>query len=155
MTFYELVSGFAARNAVEGLVADGGGAVFSIDGTEVALREDAAGGAVVATAGIFEMPPDEKGVFAALALRANFAAAGATALSLDPETGELAVSVALPLAVADPESLSDAVAALVDAAETWRRNAIAFLDVDEESAVEEADGADADPLSGDPFFLRV
>jgi hypothetical protein len=33
MTFYELVSGFAARNAVEGLVADGGGAVFSIDGT--------------------------------------------------------------------------------------------------------------------------
>ena len=42
MTFYELVSGFAARNAVEGLVADGGGAVFSIDGTEVALREDAA-----------------------------------------------------------------------------------------------------------------
>ena len=81
--------------------------------------------------------------------------AGATALSLDPETGELAVSFALPLAVADPESLSDAVAALVDAAETWRRNAIAFLDVDEESAVEEADGADADPLSGDPFFLRV
>ena len=51
MTFHELVSGFAARNAVEGFVADGGGAVFSIDGTEVALREDAAGGAVVATAG--------------------------------------------------------------------------------------------------------
>ena len=77
------------------------------------------------------------------------------ALSLDGETGELSVSTSLPLALADSDSLSDAVEALVNTAEEWRRNATAFLDVDEEAAFSDAEDADANPLTGDSGFLRV
>ena len=155
MTIEELISGFAARYAVEGLATDDGVVQLSIDGTEVTLREDAASGAVVASAVIGEMPPDARGVFSSLALQANFAAAGELALSLDGETGELSVSTSLPLALADSDSLADAVEALVNTAEEWRRNAVAFLEVDEEAAFSDAEAADANPFSGDPGFLRV
>ncbi len=155
MTLGELVSGFADRYAIEGLAVEDGVVVLSIDGTEVTLREDAASGAVVASAEIGEMPPDERGVFASLALQATFAAAGELALSLDGETGELSVSTSLPLALADSDSLSEAVEALVNTAEEWRRNATAFLDVDEEAAFSDAEDADANPLTGDSGFLRV
>ncbi len=155
MTFNELVSGFAARYAIEGLAVEGGAAVLSIDGTEVTLRESAAGGAVVASAAIGKMPPDARGVFASLALQANYAAVGGSALSLDADTNELAATTSLPLALADPDSLSEAVEALVNTAEEWRRNEVIFLDVDEEAAVSDAEDADASPLSGGPGFLRV
>lgn len=153
MTFDDLVSGFAARYAVEGCSVENGVAVLSVDGTEVTLREAAE--AVIVTAGIFEMPPDSRGVFASLALQANFAAAGATALSLDAETGELFATTSLPLGIADPDALSDAVRTLVDTAEEWRRRAIAFLDVDEEAAITASGEADAAPISGDSGFIRV
>jgi hypothetical protein len=155
MEFNELLSRFADRYAVEGIDATDGVAVLSVDGTEVTFREDAAGGAVVLAAEIGEMPPDASGVFASVALRANFIAFGGTALSLDAETDELAVSTSLPLALADPDALSAAVEALVNTAEEWRRNAVAFLDVDEESALLGDEDAAANPLSGDSGFLRV
>ncbi len=155
MTLDELVSGFADRYAIEGLAVEDGVVVLSIDGTEVTLREDADGGAVVVSAEIGEAPPDERGVFASLALQANFAAAGGSALSLDAETGDLFVSASLPLALADPDALSDAVESLVNTAEEWRRNAVAFLDVDEEAAISDAEDADANPFTGDSGFLRV
>ena len=155
MTLGELISGFATRYAIEGLAVEDGAALLSIDGTEVSLRESADGGAVVASAEIGEMPPDARGVFASLALQANFAATGGLALSVDAETDELAVSTSLPLALADRDSLSDAVEALVDTAEEWRRNAVAFLDVDEEAAISDAEDADANPFTGDSGFLRV
>lgn len=44
---------------------------------------------------------------------------------------------------------------LVNTAEEWRRNATGFMDVDEEAATTEAEALDANPLSGDPGFLRV
>ncbi len=155
MEFIELVSSFAERHAIEGLAAEDGVAMIDIDGTEVTLRESAEGRAVVIAALIGDMPPDAKGLFASVALQANFFASGGTALSLDAETDELAVSTSLPLALADPDSLSAAVESLVNTAEEWRRNAVAFLDVDEEAALSEADDDDASPLSGDPGFLRV
>ena len=153
--FNELLSRFADRFAVEGIDAKDGVAVLSVDGTEVTFREDAAGGAIVLAAEIGEMPPDASGVFASVALQANFIAFGGTALSLDAETDELAVSTSLPLAIADLDSLSAAVEALVNTAEEWRRNAVAFLDVDEEAALAEADEEAASPLSGVPDFIRV
>ena len=155
MEFNELLSRFADRFAVEGTDAKDGVAVLSVDGTEVTFREDAAGGAVVIAALIGDMPPDANGVFASVALRANFIAFGGTALSLDAETDELSVSTSLPLALADPDSLSAAVESLVNTAEEWRRNAVAFLEVDEEAAFSDAEAADANPLSGDSGFLRV
>ena len=135
--------------------AEGGSVVLSIDGTEVTLREDADGPTVVLAAEIGEMPPDSRGVFSSLALQANFASMGGMALSLDAETGEFFATASLPLALADTDTLSHAVEALVDTAEEWRRNAVAFLDVDEEAALSEADEADANPLSGVPDFIRV
>ena len=153
--FNELLSRFADRYAVEGIDDEDGVAVLSVDGTEVTFREDAAGGAVVLAAEIGEMPPDASGVFASVALQANYAAVGGTALCVDADTDLLSVATSLPLAIADVDSLSAAVETLVDTAEEWRRNAVAFLDVDEEAALSEADDDDASPLSGDAGFLRV
>ena len=135
--------------------AEGDDVVLSIDGTEVAFHEDAAGRMVAITAEIGEMPPDEKGIFAALALQSNYASLGTTTLSLDSEEGELFVTTSLPLALASPDALSNAVEALVDTAEEWRQNATAFLDVDEEAALSKAEHDEADPLSGNHEFIRV
>ena len=135
--------------------AGDGAVVLSVDGTEVSFREDADGRTVLLSAEIGEMPPDAGGVFASVALQANFAATGETALSLDAEADELFATASLPLALADPDALSRAVEALVDAAGEWRRLATAFLDVDEEAALSKADDEDASPLSGIPDFIRV
>ena len=134
---------------------ENGPVVLSIDGTEVTFRESADGAAIVVAAEIGEMPSDDRGVFSSLALQANFVAGGGSALSLDAETGELFVATSLPFVQADPDTLSDAVESLVNVAEEWRYHAVAFLDVDEEAAIAKADEADANPLSGDPGFLRV
>lgn len=129
--------------------------VLAVDGTEVSFREDADGQTVLLAADVGEMPPDAGGAFAAVALQANYAATGGTALSLDAEEGELFATSSLPLALADPDTLSRAVEALVDTAAQWRRLATAFLDVDEEAALLKADEEDASPLSGVPDFIRV
>ena len=50
-------------------------------------------------------------------LRHDFASLGATALSLDAETGDLFATASLPLALADPDALSRAVEGFVDVAE--------------------------------------
>ena len=155
MEFIELVSSFAERHAIEGLAAEDGVVMIDIDGTEVALRENPESRAVVVTALVGDMPPDANGVFASVALQANFIAFGGTALCVDAETDELSVVTSLPLALADPDSLSAAVESLVNTAEEWRQNANAFLDVDEEAALAKADEEDSSPLSGDPGFLRV
>ena len=135
--------------------AEGAPVVLSVDGTEVTIREDADGRTVILAAEIGEMPPDAGGAFAAVALQSNYAAMGGTALSLDAEAGELFATASLPLALADKESLSHAVEALVDTAEEWCRLATAFLDVDEEAALSKADDEDSSPLSGIPDFIRV
>ena len=129
--------------------------VLVIDGTEVSFREDADGQAVLLAADVGEMPPDAGGSFAAVALQANYAAMGGTAISLDAESGELFATASLPLALADPDTLSRAVEDLVDTAAEWSRLATAFLDVDEEAALSKADEEDASPLSGVPDFIRV
>ena len=135
--------------------ASGEPVVLSIDGTEVTLREDADGRTVVLSAEIGEMPPDSRGAFSSLALQSGFVSAGGTALCVDSETGDLFATASLPLALAGPERLSGAVETLVNTAEEWRRNALAFLDVDAEAALSEAENEDAAPLSGDPGFIRV
>ena len=155
MEFIKLISCFAERHAIEGLAAEGGVATLDIDGTEVTLREDPEGRTVSIAALIGDMPPDAKGLFATVALQANYAALGGMAFCIDAETDELSVATSLPLALADSDSLSAAVEAIVNTAEEWRRNAVAFLDVDEEAALAEADEEDVSPLSGDPGFLRV
>ena len=154
MEFANLINDFAARFAVDGLDAKGGRAALDVDGTEIALHEDAGSGTVVVSAAIGEMPPDARGLFASLALQANFAAVGGAALCLDPDEGELSVTAALPLDLADVESLSGVVESLVNTAEEWRRNAIAFLDVDEEASMNESE-EDSGPLFGNSGFLRL
>ena len=155
MEFIELVTSFAERHAIEGLAAEDGVAMIDIDGTEVMLRESAEGRTVAISALIGDMPPDINGVFASVALQANFIAFGGTALCVDAETDELSVATSLPLALADPDALSAAVESLVNTAEEWRRNVVAFLEVDEEAAFSDAEAADANPLSGDSGFLRL
>jgi hypothetical protein len=155
MEFNELLSLFADRHGIDGFAAEDGEASLDIDGTEVALRENPESRAVVVTALVGDMPPDANGVFASVALQANYAAVGGMALCVDAETDELSVATSLPLALADPDTLSAAVESLVNTAEEWCRTAVAFLEVDEEAAFSDAEAADANPLSGDLGFLRV
>jgi hypothetical protein len=135
--------------------AAGDEVVLAFDGMEVTFHEDDDGRAVVVTADIGEMPPDEKGVFAELALQANYSFLGTTALSLDAEAGELFATTTLPLALASADALSAAVESLVNTAEEWRRYATAFLDVDEEAAILKAEHDEVSPISGNHEFIRV
>ncbi len=155
MEFNELLPLFADRHGIEGFAVEDGEATLDIDGTEVTLRENPESRAIVVTALVGDMPPDANGVFASVALQANYAMFGGMALCVDAETDELSVAISLPLALADVDALSTAVEAIVNTAEEWRQNANAFLDVDEEAALAEADEEDVSPLSGDPGFLRV
>jgi len=135
--------------------AEGDDVVLAFDGMEVTFHEDAVGRSVVATAEIGEMPPDERGVFAEVALQANYSFLGKTALSLDAEAGELFATTTLPLALASADALSAAVESLVNTAEEWSRYATAFLDVDEEAAISKAEHDEASPISGNHEFIRV
>ena len=135
--------------------AAGDEVVLAFDGMEVTFHEDDDGRAVVVTADIGEMPPDEKGIFAELALQANYSFLGTTALSLDAEAGELFATTTLPLALASADALSAAVESLVNTAEEWRRYATAFLDVDEEAAFLKAEHDEVSPISGNHEFIRV
>ncbi len=155
-TFQQAIDAFAdALGITLPERAEDGGVVLSIDGLEVEFREDADSRTVVLSAEVGEMPPDSEGVFAALALQANFSSLGGTALSLDAEAGELFATASLPLALADPDVLSRAVESFVDTAEEWSRYATVFLDVDDEAALAKAEDEDASPLSGVPDFIRV
>ena len=135
--------------------AAGDDIVLAVDGKDVTFHEDADGRSVVITADIGEMPPDEKGIFAELALQANYTSFGTTALSLDTEAGELFATTSLPLALASADALSAVVEALVNTAEEWSRYATAFLDVDEESAISKAEDDEESPIFGNHEFIRV
>ena len=134
---------------------EGDDVVLAVDGMEVTFHEDVDGRAIVVTAGIGEMPPDEKGGFAEFALQANHSFLGTTALSLDAEAGELFATTAIPLDLASADALSAVVEALVNTAEEWSRYATAFLDVDEEAAISKAEHDEVSPISGNHEFIRV
>ena len=157
MQYTELMDSFAAKYGIDGFAVLDGVAAVEIDGTSVEFREDAEANAVIVSALFGEPPPDEKGRFASILLKANFllAASGSAAFCLDAATEELAIVCSLPLPLADVDSLSSAVERIVDLAEQWRENAEAFVNVDDEAARVEANESAFNPLLGGNDFMRI
>ena len=121
MEYKELIGAFLAKY---GLAAPPGeekiGAV-EIDGTSVTLREDAAAGALILSAEVDDMPPDENGRFASILLKASglLSANAEGAFCVDDDDVFHAVR-SVPLALADIDSLSAAVEGLVALVAEWR-----------------------------------
>lgn len=122
MDYIELMNGFAAKFAVEGLEIQDGTAALEIDGTAVVFIYDMEAGSVTLVADIGTPPPSADGPFGSMLLKANYmfdGTAGAT-LCQNPETGAYAICRSLPLFGLDADSLGSRVETLVSQAENWR-----------------------------------
>ena len=138
MDFNSLVADFAARHNVNGLAAEDNAAALDIDGIVVTLV--AANDVLSLSAEIGEPPAEGRADFADMLLEANLQADFFFAKT--PETGAYIVIRRLALASLDNEAFDDALEALVNQAETWRRLLEDFRPVAAEAAeAEEASAA--------------
>ena len=122
MDYNELMNGFAAKFAVEGLEIQDGACALEIDGTTVLFIHDLEADAVTLVADIGTPPPSADGPFGAMLLKANYlfgGTAGAT-LCQNPQTEAYAICRSLPLAALDADALGARVEALVNQAENWK-----------------------------------
>lgn len=156
MEYKELIDAFAAKYGMAKPPGEGDIETVEIDGTRVTFREDPKARAVILSAQVGEMPPDEKGRFASILLKASglLSANGEGAFCVDDDDVFHAVR-SIPLAHADADGLSSALESLVDLAEMWRDNADAFTNVDDEIATREFEERALNPLFGDPNIIRV
>ena len=159
MDYTEIMNGFAAKFAVEGLDIHDGACTLEIDGTKVVFLHDMAEDALALVAEI-GAPPDANGPFGSMMLKANFlfgGTAGAT-LCQNPETDAYAICRTFPLASLDPAILGERVEALVDQAENWRRILGGAAEAEKERETEpDAPDAPAPDFAGFPSggFMQV
>ena len=149
MDYTELMNGFAAKFAVEGLDIRDGACALEIDGSSVAFLHDAEADSLTLVADIGTPPPDADGPFGSMLLRANylFGGTGGATLCQNPETDAYALCRSFPLASLDPSALGDRVAALVDQAENWKR----ILDAGAEAEKEREGGEETEAASAEDF----
>jgi hypothetical protein len=111
---------------------------------------------VILSAQVGEMPPDAKGRFAAILLKASgMLSANAEGAFCVDDDGVFHAVRSVSLALADLDSLTAVLEALVDLAEIWREHAVAFAGVDDEIAQREIEEAALNPLLGNMNFIRV
>ncbi len=147
MDFTELISDFAVRHGIEGLVAEDGAAALDIDGIVVTLV--AAGDAVSLSAEIGQPPAEGRSSFADLLLEANLQSDAFFAKASETETYIVVRRLALPSL--DAAAFDTALEALVNQAETWRRLLTDFRPVAEAA---EAEAGEA-PSFGAGGFVQV
>ena len=148
----ELIADIAKRI---GLEYDGGDTFsFEADGLAVAINSLPELDAVVLTGDVGEPPPERlEGLYKTL-LGANHlfgGTAGAT-ISLDPESGRIALCRALPLATLDGESFYAEVERFVNTAETWTKVVVDYRGAAAEAPDNAAAAQPAFPGSG---FMQV
>jgi len=146
MEFTELVSDFAKRHAVEGLVARDGEAGLDIDGIPITLVED--DGYLIATAEIGDPPSEGRAAFAEILLEANLESPAYFAKVR--ESGKYVLLHRLALASLDSDSFDTALESLVNSAENWRGILADFRPVAENAA-----GNAAPPSFGSNGFIQV
>ena len=147
MDFTELISDFAVRHGIEGLVAEDGAAALDIDGIVVTLV--AAGDAVSLSAEIGQPPAEGRSSFADLLLEANLQSDAFFAKASETETYIVVRRLALPSL--DAAAFDTALEALVNQAETWRRLLADFRPVAEAAAAEALE----EPSFGAGGFVQV
>jgi hypothetical protein len=122
MQYGELMDAVAAKYGLPPPGTGEGAVVLDFNDIPVSFIEDAHADSLLLHALIGEAPPFDDGALAKEALKANAAlreTVGA-ALCQDPETGKYAAVRSIPLALADVDSLSAAVDAIVALAADWR-----------------------------------
>lgn len=147
MEFTEIISAFALRHSVEGLVPQDGQASLDIDGIPVTLVGTP--DHLVAGGEIGEPPADGRAEFADLLLEANLESSSYFAKT--HETGKYVLLRLLPLADLDPDTFDEALETLVNNAETWRRLLADFRPTAAQAAAEDSDA----PAFGTGGFLQV
>ena len=154
MEYKELIDAFAAEYGVAAPPGEEGVETVDVDGTFVTFREDSGAGAVILSAEAGGMPPDEKGRFASILLKASgiLSANGEGAFCVDGDDVVHAVR-SLSLARTDLDSFASALESLVNLAELWRGYADAFAGVDGELAERAAEEKALNPLFGGPGLI--
>lgn len=147
MEFTEIITAFARRHAVEGLVPQDGQTSLDIDGIPVTLVETP--DHLVAGAEIGEPPSDGRAAFADLLLEANLESSSYFAKTR--ETGKYVLLRLLPLANLDPNTFDEALENLVNSAETWRHLLADFRPAATQAAAEDAEN----PAFGTGGFMQV
>ena len=156
MEYKELVHEFLVKYGIVAPPGWDGYEVLEIDDVSVNFRVDEAAGELILSAEVGDMPPDEKGRFASLLLKASglLSSNAEGAFCVDEDDVFYAVR-SFPLAIADVHTLVSALEALVDLVELWREHAAAFASVDDELAQKAIGEAALNPLFGNADFIRI
>ena len=154
MEYKELIDAFAVKYGVTVPPGEEGVETVDVGGTIVTFREDPGARAVILSAEVGEMPPDAKGRFASILLKAGglLAANGEGAFCVDEDDVFHAVR-SVPLARADLDAFASALESLVNLAELWREHADVFAHVDDEMAKQAAEEGALNPLFGGPDLI--
>ena len=122
MDYSQRMNDFAAKIGLPPPETAAGAVVIDVNGVPVSFIDDAPGDAILLHAAIGEAPAGAEGEHARKMLEANAALReklGAI-LCQDPETNAFAAIRSIPLQIADPDTLAEAVGDLVDTAAAWR-----------------------------------
>ena len=117
MDFPQLISNFAERHGIANLAAEDNAAAIDIDG--IVITFVVAGNALSVVAEIGEPPPDGRGEFAELMLEANLQSEFFFAKAAGSDNYIIVRRIAL--VSFDSNSFDQALEAIVNYAETWRR----------------------------------
>ena len=122
MDYTQRMNDFAAKCGLPAPETATGAVVIDFNGIAVSFLDDASGGAIVLHAGIGEALGGSGGAVARDMLAANAALRerpGAI-LGQDPETKAFGAIRSIPLQIAEPDVLLEAVGDLVKTAASWR-----------------------------------
>ena len=123
MDYSQRMNDFAAKIGLPPPETAAGTVVIDVNGVPVSFVDDASGGAILLHAPIGEATDGAEGNLARRMLEANAALCEkpGAALCQDPETKAFAAIRTIPLQLADPDFLIEAVADLVKTTAAWRK----------------------------------
>ena len=121
MDYAQRLNDFTAKCGLPAPDTAAGAVVIDFNGVPVSFLDDAPGGAILLHAAIGEAPDGAEGDLARKMLEANatLCEKPGAILSQDPETKAFAAIRSIPLQIADPDFLIEAVADLVKTCQRW------------------------------------
>lgn len=116
------------RLGIEIVVSEEGSFGLEVDGMSIVVETIAGTQSVVLSSLIAQPPPERMEGLYGILLKANhrFAATAGSTLSLDPESGEVALGRILDLRAMDGEEFFNALEGFVNTLETWRETVSEF-----------------------------
>ena len=163
MEYNELMQGFAAKFAVEGLEIDDGISILDIDGVTFVFIDNNASKTIIIMVELGKPTPEMDQNITSRMLKANYLfndMEGATFCQI-PENDGYAIQQSFPIANLNPDILTEHVERLLEFANVWKEKVAGKLDADdfqddnaEEQSEDQEDNDDKiNPLFGG--FMRV